>query len=497
MAPSVHRPSLTRSGAQFGAILGVASAAAVVGLSVLFIAVPIPLVIAALVGALVAGVIWLRPRLGLVLLLVAVSVIYWFTTDVRILPDGAKFAKELLLVVLFSRALATACVERTFWHTPIDKWLFAFVILAVISGIANAVSPIVIALAMRGLFQYALVFYTLIWLRRHWTRSFFGTLMTVAIALALLQLPVGVWQFVSEVRSGILTGAGDSFRGTLGESGANLVGLFTLPFLFYILSRMFDSQEWTWKNIVLALALALVMIISSSRMAWFCAGVGILMLWAFRLVRSWRMLLLLAVFLLIGIVVLDRSVTALADVDPRLATLTVAALVSPEGIVGAITTPGYGIGLTAWGALAVDQVLRHAPVPLLGLGPGSGGSSVAVQLQMPVYMHYFYDAFDLVARGLPPHVPTQVLQTGIEYGPLGVFLLFGIAIEFYLLARKARRLRRDPFLTALGAALTVQVLVMVLVSFKDGIWEQQAVAMWLWLLGGIVFVELRKVGRTV
>jgi hypothetical protein len=176
--------------------------------------------------------------------------------------------------------------------------------------------------------------------------------------------------------------------------------------------------------------------------------------------------------------------------------LTVAKLVDPAGVVGSFTTPGYGVGLVPWALVVWRQVTTSAPVPLLGLGPGSGGSSAAVQLQTPAYLRYFYDYFHTAHAGLPADLPTQVLQTGAEYGPLGPLLLWAIAAEFYLLARRLRRAGSDPLSAALGAALVVQSVIMVVLSIKDGIWEQQTVAMWLWVLGGLVFIQLRRPSET-
>jgi hypothetical protein len=85
-----------------------------------------------------------------------------------------------------------------------------------------------------------------------------------------------------------------------------------------------------------------------------------------------------------------------------------------------------------------------------------------------------------------------VLETGAEYGPLGPLLLFIIAAEFFFRARRLRRVSRAPLERALGAALMVEAITMIVVSFKDGIWEQQMVSMWLWILGGFVVVSLSR-----
>ncbi|MEP7356173.1 MAG: hypothetical protein ABI847_02910 [Anaerolineales bacterium] len=106
------------------------------------------------------------------------------------------------------------------------------------------------------------------------------------------------------------------------------------------------------------------------------------------------------------------------------------------------------------------------------------------------YYRYFYDYFHQKAVGRPADLPTQVLQTGAEYGPLGPLLLALIAFEFYRLARKLRRKDRSPLALGLGAALSVSAIVMIVLMIKDGIWEQQMVSMWMWILGGVVWVCL-------
>jgi hypothetical protein len=89
-------------------------------------------------------------------------------------------------------------------------------------------------------------------------------------------------------------------------------------------------------------------------------------------------------------------------------------------------------------------------------------------------------------------LPTQVLQTGAEYGPLGPVLLLVIAFEFARLALRLRRTGRGPQAAGLGAALIVSAVTMVVVSIKDGIWEQQTVSVWFWVLGGLVTAALHR-----
>src|SRR5204863_3712609 len=112
----------------------------------------LPLLAAAVAVGVFIG--WQQPRLILLTLLVVVTVIYWFTNDLLLLPDSAKYVKEALIVFLFVRAFAAAVVERTFIRTPLDKWLLLFVALGLLSGLVNQTPLTVIAAALRGLFQY-------------------------------------------------------------------------------------------------------------------------------------------------------------------------------------------------------------------------------------------------------------------------------------------------------------------------------------------------------
>jgi hypothetical protein len=449
-----------------------------------------PLLAAAAVVVVVIG--WQEPRLILVGLLVAVTFIYALTTEWQLLPDLAKFVKEALIALLFARALFTAITERTFMRTPLDKWLLLFAALGLLSGLVNQTSPVVIAVALRGLFQYALVFYSIVWLRRRMTPRFMAALIGLAVALCLIQLPFGLFEFAYDVRRGIPNLSADEFRGTMGRSGANLVGLFVLPMLFLMLSRVLDSRLWKRSNLVIILALAVVPFLSFSRMAWLCAALGVVVLWWRRILLSPRALVFVSAVGAVTAIALFLTVRVVAQSFEGWSNLNVSTLVNPAGVVDSFKTAGIGVGLVPWGQVVVETVSKEAPVPLLGLGPGSGGSSAAVQLKTATYRRYFYDHFGLRVYGIPADLPTQVLQTGAEYGPLGPILLLIIALEFFVMARRLRRAGRGPEAAGLGAALIVSVLTMILLSIKDGIWEQQVVAMWLWLLGGLVFARLHR-----
>jgi hypothetical protein len=446
----------------------------------------------ALAGAVVVMVGWQEPRLTLMGLMVAVTFIYGLTTDLRVLPDQAKFIKEAFIALLFARALFTAITQRTFMRTPLDKWLLLFVALGLLSGLVNQTSPLVIAVALRGLFQYALVFYSIVWLRRRFTPRFMAALIGLAVALCLIQLPFGLLEFAYDVRRGIPNLSADEFRGTLGGSGANLVGLFVLPMLFLMMSRIVDSRQWKRSNLIIAFLLAIIPFLSFSRMAWLCAGLGLAILWWRRILLSPRVLAFVGAVGAVTFIALFLAIRVVAQSFENWADLTVSRIVDPAGVVGSFNTPGEGVGLVPWAKVVLDTVSTKAPVPFLGLGPGSAGSSAAVQLRTATYRRYFYDHFGLAAYHLPADLPTQLLQTGAEYGPLGPVLLVIIAFEFYGLARKLRRKERQPLALGLGAALAIAAIVMTVLMIKDGIWEQQMVSMWMWILGGLVVVQLQR-----
>lgn len=444
--------------------------------------------------ALVCGIIgvvlcWVLPKLNLAFLVTAILTIYWFTTDSMLLPDSAKFVKEGLLFLLFSRALVTAFVERTFVRTPLEKWLILFALLALASTIVNGTPFVVMVAALRGLFQYGLLFYSIIWLRHHFRRFDIKWLMRYAVLLMLLQFVVGLFQLVEAFSTNTLTP--DTFRGLLGASGANVLGLAVLPVLFYLLSKRieFPEQRSRLQNVVV-LILSIIPIISFSMMAWICGAVTFVALWWKALVRRRKLLvqLGLAALLIVVIFVQITQLIGLIEEDERGERYTsVASLLSIENAITAITIPGtQSIGVVGWAQHVIPTVIRLAPIPWLGLGPGSGGSSASLGLDVDIYFRYFHNYFG----GDYPRLPTQILQTGVEYGPFGVILLMVIICEFFLLSRRARRVFDDPLLKPLGAALLVQTVVMFLVSFKDSVWEQQMVAFWMWLLGGFVMALL-------
>jgi hypothetical protein len=467
----------------------VAAALAVLGATGLALLVE-PLIVVVLVCGIIGIILcWVFPKLNLALLLTSILTIYWFTTDSLLLPDSAKFVKEGLLFLFFSRALVTALVERTFMRTPLDRWLFLFVLLAFVSTIVNHTPFLVMFAALRGLFQYAMLFYGIIWLRNHIRRTDIEWLMGYTVLLMWLQFVVGCLQLVSAISTSTLTP--DTFRGLLGASGANVLGLAVLPVLFFLLSRRieFPRQRLRLQYLNL-LVLSIIPFISFSMMAWVSGVITFVALWWRSLLRRRKLLVQLAVAALLILIIFVQATHLIGLIEEEVMGeryTSVASLLSIENAITAITTPGtQSIGVVGWAQHVFITLLRVAPVPSLGLGPGSGGSSAALGLDVDTYFRYFHNYFG----GDYPRLPTQILQTSVEYGPLGVILLMIMVYEFFLLGRRARRAFDDSLLKPLGAALLVQAVVMFLVSFKDSVWEQQMVAVWMWLLGGFVMALL-------
>lgn len=432
----------------------------------------------ALVGAAAAVWLFFQPRVAFLALVLFVPTQFCLIDELRLLPGPMRFLDDLLIVLLTARVLGDRLLRgRPLVATRWDLPILVFVATGVLSALVNQTPAAHAVAGIRAPLLYALLFYLVLNAPELFDRDYLDWVWRAMLILAALQPLAGIWQYP---RIGF---SADALSGTLGRGGANDLGIFLLPFLFYLVSRRFDARHrprWALPGVVL---LALTAVLCGSRAAWFVAIAAVLALWGRRLLRGRA--------LLTTLVVVAAAVFALNQILVFQGAHSIRHAIGWKGIYAALFLISSGGGNLAYFPLVWRLVPHHAVVPFLGVGPGMGSSSAAVHLDAPLYRNILYDYFGQTMIGLDGNLESQILATGGELGPLGLAAGFAIVVLWLAEARKARKEATSDHEKALATGLFASALAALALTPIRNVWEIPHLALALWLPGTILYARRR------
>jgi hypothetical protein len=272
----------------------------------------------------------------------------------------------------------------------------------------------------------------------------------------------------------------------MGPSGANDLGVYLLPFLFYLLSLRFDGRNRSVAVAAGILSMIVASVLCGSRASWFIWLAGGLLLWGRRLLKG-RVLVPAALGLAGVYVFTDWILT-------RQGVKSIGAAVGWTGVLGSLLLVSSGGGNLAYYPVVWRLVTGEAPVPWLGLGPGMVSSTAAVQLDAPIFRNVLYDKFGQTRFGLDGSVESQILATGGETGPFGFLILLSAMVIWLVYGLCAHREGRSAEERALGAGVAAAAIGAVALTPIRNVWEIQHLAFSLWLPGTVLYA-LRTAGK--
>lgn len=139
--------------------------------------------------------VWARPKVGVILLMLAVFFVDWGVDELDLLPRYATLASEAILLVLGLRVLLGTIARGRLVGTGIDGVVILLVVLAVGSAVAHDVPAFRVALGLRVLFKFLLMFYVLVNLCLG--ERFYRWAIGLLVALVCVQTPITAWQFAA------------------------------------------------------------------------------------------------------------------------------------------------------------------------------------------------------------------------------------------------------------------------------------------------------------
>jgi O-antigen ligase len=405
----------------------------------------------------------------------------------RVMPEQVRgvtefFSESLLLVngeVLIVQGWRAGRIGVALRH-PASIALAAFVAVAVVSALLNAVPPAIAAIGLVYTVDAVALFY-LCRLVGYDHGQAVRSIGAVAAAVALLAL-VGIAQGLLDPNLfglAVVTGrSGESVRiGSLVRDPnvlGTLIGL-ALPFALFGAMRL-QRPRWRWALGVAALLVMVALLLTYSRGAWLgvVAGGGIVML------------------------LLDRRVIAFtaatAIVALGIATFMPRSLIVDRSASGANEPPpqfnGFDTTIERFGAVGEGRDLRTLFVinalpilrdhPLVGVGPGRYGGGAAYTFKTPVYDEY--DTWKLLTAQRT--VDNFWLHILVETGVLGALAFIGVIGAVAVgLFRAALRTTRSRYVIAAGILAGIAT-----VSVSTGttmLLEGNTVAFMFWFLLGI------------
>ncbi len=428
-------------------------------------------------GAAAAAFLFFHPRIAFLLLALFVPTQFWWTDELRFLPRALAFADDALLALLSARVVFDRLrAGRPFARTPWDLPFFIFFGIGIISTFVNGVPFVNAAAGLRAPVLFGLLLFFVANAPHLFDRQYMTWVWRMLTVLAGLQLFTGLYQF------GMRGFIADALTGTLGLSGANDLGMFLLPFLFFLASLWFDARARSPWIVAGLLTMTTAFFLCGARAAWIVAVPTIALLWGRRLLRPRVLLVALPVaaviVALVGRIILAQGARSLERA------------VGLEGIIASLFLVSSGGGSFAYYPIVWRLVTTGSPLPFVGLGPGMVSSTAAAHLHAPIYQNVLYDYFGQSRFKLDAGVESQILATAGEFGPIGFLAALALLLLWIRLAWKTYRSAASPYDRALAAGLLAATLGAVSVIPIKNSWETPHLAFSVWMCGAVLYARL-------
>lgn len=425
------------------------------------------------------------PRAMLVLVVLAPQVDRFVIA--RVMPEDVRaitefFSEGLLLVVgvvLIVQGWRAGRIGAALRH-PATAALAAFVAVAVVSALLNAVPPIIGVIGLVYTVDAVVLFY-LCRLVGYDHGQAVRSIGAIAAAVALLAL-VGIGQGLLDPNLfglAVVTGrSGEAVRiGSLVRNPnvlGTLIGL-VLPLALFGAVRL-QRPRWRWALGVAALLVMVALLLTYSRGAWLgvAAGGGIVMLLLDRKVLAFAVAtaivaLGMATFMPRSLIV-DRSANGANEPPPQFNGF--------DTTVDRIGAVGEGRDLRTLFVINALPILRDHP--LVGVGPGRYGGGAAYTFKTPVYDEY--DTWKLLTAQRT--VDNFWLHILVETGVLGALAFIGVigsvAVGLFRAALHTGRSRQ-----VMAAGILAGIATVCVSTGTTMLLEGNTVAFMFWFMLGI------------
>ncbi len=411
-----------------------------------------------------------RGRAARVALALLYVVAFWLplqylpTRTLHLLPLGFIWIDDAALVLAAAVAFAlTATGDRARLRTPLDLPVAACIAVGVASAVLNRVSPTHLALGLRGPLQPVLTFYAL-WCLRPPARHF-ARLAALSLALALLQVPVTLVQFLA-TRTAM---SRDLVYGTFWAGASNSIAYYLLFFILPLLGLAAARPERR-RSLFAVAALLVPFVLASSRGA-------LLILPLLALVATWPVLrhrprALRGVAALV--VVAGLGLALFYAYKPAIEGHEIAGELSPRRFYIEQWNRDKGMGRLYYSRWIALRMAARGPAALaLGVGPSRFSSSAGSYLRASLLE-------EATRGGHSPIIPGQLTATFSEYGLVGLAAFAWLVGTGILLARRSWAADPGSPEAGLRRGIYAAALFLVLGTVMENVWELPHVAVLAW-----------------
>jgi hypothetical protein len=424
-----------------------------------------------LTGVLFALLIIAKPGLGLYFIVGYTP----FQFGLRDLAGGSQIIgllDDFVLALLLMRLIADLLVARRLRRTPLDVFVLSFATLALVSTIANQVTPVLAVQGLRAAFQPFLFFYVTL----HFCRSqrTFKNLLRFLITTSFFQVPLALYQYWRNPYNA------DAVTGSLGVGFGNTLGYFQLLTVFLLLGLWTYRQKKRYLLAILLLVPSIVL--ASARSTYFFLLFALPVLYRREIVRGFAKLTTLKIImislLVFGIVFLTtQAIPARKGESEQWPSL--------EELWTAQFDPYGTSGRFAWIKITWQTISRHSS-PLIGLGPLMWGSKPASHEYSAILSSILDDLY-------MNSVSSQVIVVLGEYGIVALVMFYFLFYWLFRFNLKATRSASGTYWKSLHFALEGGLLVFAVGGFVQSTWFNEVTAYYIWLLVAGVYLHAKEI----
>lgn len=467
-------------------------------------------VLAFLLGVILLGFVYARPTWVVAFLAIFIA---FEPFALKFVPDElylfAKYFSEGLIYLLLAAVTFRRFLENTKRpSTPLDLPFLLLVLAALVSSIANLVSPTIAFLGIRQIIRFPLLFFAVASLGP--SRKFIRKLAIIVLAIVMLESALGLAQSLTQgaldpfllpsarkVYDAVqVTGGTDQFWaagtrvfGTLGRY--DQLGTFLCFFLLLVVGWLYDGKTEPRERKLLWLLMILgggALALTFSRASWFGFLLGFVWM-AVRIKKDKRVVLALAALAIIAVSYIAYSgivVKYLVESPRQTLVQRFFEAFSYERYRGEY----YGLGRVYWFVQTPLKVVAHSPI--FGWGPGTYGGGAAAALRNT----HVYDALGIPygVYGTDGYIDNNWFSLWGELGTLGIAIYIWMFVALWRVARIVREKSKDRLIRGIGLAFQGCILALTLQAFLGTYLEVRTIALYFWMFAALMVVEAQREG---
>lgn len=423
-----------------------------------------------------------NPKIGIFVVLISVFLLDWLNRTFLILPRQITWLKDASILILLIRTLTMVVRDKKIERTPIDFFLFLFLVGGFFSAVTNAVSPPVAALGFRPLLKYILLFYVIV--NSGFEEEFLKKVFVTLLIIALVQIPVCLFESFLWTERLLLRGPAmnrwDFVTGTLPRGSSGVVSIFIIGAMC-ILIGLGIYHKSRLRALSASALLFIPLPLTVSRGTLLALPVVLLYMLGRRVREAFGLRVgyaLLLSLLFISAVYVGSSATGynlLGYIRHPVAALKQQSQPVEQGYVGRISGTEFVFAYLG----------THPHGRLLGVGPG-------------VWSESFFGGFSgrlwTEFEDMPVSRINQIASIMSEFGILGLVLFFLIVYRVYRMNQTFFSRTADSYWKSISFGFSGIIFLYALSTVYLSVWYADGTASLFWILAAVIFCIGRQKG---